>query len=261
MNILFIGDIIGKPGRRIIRELLPSVINRYQIDFCIANAENAASGFGITRNVIRELLDMGVDCLTSGNHIWDKKEILEVIHLEPKLLRPANYPEVTPGFTHGIYESNGGHQVGVLNLAGRVFMSCVDCPFQVARRLLPIIKKKSRFIIVDVHAEATSEKIAMGWFLDGQVSAVVGTHTHVQTADERVLPKGTAYITDVGMTGPHDSIIGIRKEIALERFLTQMPQRFTIASGDLWLNAVIVRCEAKTGLAEGIERIRIPLAQ
>ncbi|MGA1791076.1 MAG: TIGR00282 family metallophosphoesterase [bacterium] len=259
MNILFIGDIVGKPGRRIIREILYPLINQYQVDFCIANAENSAAGFGITQSVVHQLLDMGIDCLTSGNHIWDKKEIVEVLNLEPKLLRPANYPQSTPGHSYGLFESKGGHRIGVLNLVGRVFMTCVDCPFQVAEKILPILQKDSRFILVDFHAEATSEKLAMGWYLDGRVTAVVGTHTHVQTADNRILPHGTAYITDVGMTGPFDSIIGIQKEAALNRFLTQIPQKFLIANSNLAMNAVLIECDPKTGHALRIERIQMPL--
>lgn len=259
MNILFIGDIIGKPGRRIIREILYPVLNRYEIDFCIANGENTASGFGITRQLVQELLAMGIDCITSGNHIWDKKEILEVLDLEPRLLRPANYPECTPGNAYGIFESKTGHTIGVINLEGRVFMPCIDCPFRVADKMVEILKKSCKILLVDFHAEATSEKIALGWHLDGEVTAVVGTHTHVQTADERVLPKGTAYITDVGMTGPFDSVIGIKKDAALQRFLTQMPQKFTIASQDLCLNAVAIDCDPDTGMARGIKRIQMPL--
>ena len=259
MNILFIGDIIGKPGRRIVRETLYPLINQHQVDFCVANAENSAAGFGITQSVVHQLLDMGIDCLTSGNHIWDKKEIAEVLNLEPKLLRPANYPESTPGHSYGLFESKGGHRIGVLNLVGRVFMTCVDCPFQVAERVLPILQKESLVILVDFHAEATSEKLAMGWYLDGRVTAVVGTHTHVQTADNRILPQGTAYITDVGMTGPFDSIIGIQKEAALNRFLTQTPQKFLIANSNLAMNAVLIECDPKTGHALRIERIQLPL--
>lgn len=260
MNILFIGDIVGKPGRRIIRELLYPAINQYQADFCIANAENAAAGFGVTHKVVQQLLHMGIDCLTSGNHIWDKREVIEVLNLEPKLLRPANYPQANPGHSYGVFESKGGHKIGVLNLQGRVFMTCIDCPFHAAKRIIPILKKSCQIVVVDIHAEATSEKLAMGWYLDGQVTAVVGTHTHIPTADAKVLPKGTAYITDVGMTGPYDSIIGIKKEAALERFLTQIPQKFTIAKTDLSLNAVLIRCDTETGLALGIERIQLPLS-
>ncbi|MBN2374567.1 TIGR00282 family metallophosphoesterase [bacterium] len=259
MNILFIGDIIGKPGRHVVRELLFPLINKHRIDFCIANAENSAAGFGITQELIHQFLDMGINCLTSGNHIWDKKEVINGLDSEPKLLKPANYPPSTPGNPYGIYESGIGHKVGVLNLEGRVFMPCIDCPFQVAERMLAIIRKQCKVIIVDFHAEATSEKIAMGWYLDGKVTAVVGTHTHVQTADDRILPNGTAYITDVGMTGPFDSVIGIKKEIVLERFLTQMPQKFTLANRDLAMNAALIDCDPETGKARGIERLQIPL--
>lgn len=258
MNILFIGDIIGKPGRRIIQNLLPHITNKYQVDFCIANAENSADGFGTTLKVVTQLLETGIDCLTSGNHIWDKKEIVGDIDKEPRLLRPANYPAETPGRYYGIFTSNTGYDIGVLNLAGRIFMPCLDCPFQIVQKILPDLKKRCKTVIVDFHAEATSEKIAMGWYLDGQVTAVIGTHTHVQTADARILNDGTAYITDVGMTGPFDSIIGIKKEIVLERFLKQMPQKFNVASGDLNLNAVLIESDNKTGKATAIKSLQIP---
>ncbi|MEW6335280.1 MAG: TIGR00282 family metallophosphoesterase, partial [Thermodesulfobacteriota bacterium] len=212
MKILFIGDIVGKPGRRAVRELLPGIVEDHRIDLVIANCENAAAGFGVTGEVIEELQDCRIDVLTSGNHIWDKKEILEIIEGCDRLLRPANYPAGAPGRGCLVMTAPGGLRVGVINLAGRVFMHPLDCPFRTADREIGTLKSRADVIIVDMHAEATSEKIAMGWYLDGRVGAVVGTHTHVQTADERILPGGTGYITDAGMTGPFDSVIGIRRE-------------------------------------------------
>jgi len=257
MNILFIGDIIGRPGRRAVRELIPSLIEDRRIDLVIANCENAASGFGVTRDIVEELYRCRIDVLTSGNHIWDKKEVIEFIEEYEYLIRPANYPEGTPGFGSVIMPCLSGIQVGVLNLAGRVFMHSLDCPFKTAQREIEQLRRRTKIILVDMHAEATSEKQAMGCFLDGQVSAVVGTHTHVQTADEQILPQGTAYITDVGMTGPFDSIIGTKKDVVLERFLLQMPNKFDVAKGDIRLQGVLITVEDSTGRSLGIERISI----
>jgi len=215
MQILFIGDIIGKPGRRAVRELLPRIAADAGVDFVIANCENAAAGFGVTRDVVEELYRCGVHVLTSGNHFWDKKEVLEFVEDYETLLRPANYPAGVPGWGSALMPTASGEFVGVLNLSGRVFMAPLDCPFRTADRELARLEKKARIIIVDVHAEATSEKQALGWYLDGRVSAVIGTHTHVQTADACIRPGGTAYLTDAGMTGPFDSVIGIGREIIL----------------------------------------------
>src|SRR5262249_13083519 len=215
MNILFIGDIVGRPGRELVRRGLPALVEHHEIDLVIANAENAAAGFGITREIGDDLLDWGVDVMTSGNHIWDKKEALDYIGAEPRLLRPANYPAGAPGNGSYVARTRTGQTAGVVNVIGRVFMLNIDDPFQVVLREIDALKQRTRVVFVDFHAEATSEKIAMGWHLDGRVTAVVGTHTHVQTADERILPKGTAYLTDVGMTGPHDSIIGVDIQAAL----------------------------------------------
>jgi len=256
MRILFIGDIVGKPGRRAVRELVPKIKKRDDVEFVIANGENVAGGSGITPALTDELFGYGVDVLTSGDHIWKRKEIVESIDSEPRLLRPANYPKGDPGSGSAIVESTFGTVVGVLNLIGRVFMQAVDCPFRVAKEEVDRIKKKARVIIVDMHAEATSEKIALGWYLDGLVSAVVGTHTHVQTADEKILPGGTAFITDAGMTGPFDSVIGRKKEQILTRFITQMPARFEIAEGDVELHGVILDIDEKTGKANSIKRIQ-----
>lgn len=257
MKFLFIGDIVGKPGRKILFKYLGKLIDQYKINLCIANGENAAGGFGITRKVGQSLFDMGIDVISSGNHIWDKKEALEYIPQEEKLLRPANYPHRAPGSGSYLFQLENGNYAGVLNIAGRVFMGNLDCPFEAADREILKLKKQTNVIIVDMHAEATSEKIALGWYLDGRVSAVVGTHTHVQTADERVLPGGTAYLTDVGMTGPVDSVIGMDKEAAIYRFTTSLPKKFSVAGGDVQLNAVVVEIDSKSGFAREIKRIQL----
>jgi len=260
MKILFIGDIVGKPGRRAVRELLPWIVEEKRIDLVIANCENAAAGFGVTSEIVEELYGCHIDVLTSGNHIWDKKEIMDVVEGYEKLLRPANYPAGTPGRGSVVVATPGGIRVGVVNLAGRVFMNSLDCPFHTADREIEKIKSKARVIIVDMHAEATSEKIAMGWYLSGRVAAVLGTHTHVQTADERILPGDTAYITDVGMTGPFDSVIGIKKEVILQRFLLQIPNKFDVAKGDARLQGVTVEIDPD-GRAKGIERVNVSLKE
>jgi len=255
MRVLLIGDIVGLPGCRAVAELLPGIVSDYKIDVTIANAENAADGFGLTQTLAGELFACGVQLLTSGNHIWDKRNIVKFIEKDNRLLRPANFPAETPGRGSGIIE-NGPARIGVLNLAGRVFMDSLDCPFRTARREIDLLREKTPVIIVDMHAEATAEKIALGWFLDGSVSAVLGTHTHVQTADEKILPQGTAYITDVGMTGAADSVIGIKKEQALKRFLTQMPAHFTTAENDVQLQGVWVEIDPASGKSRRIERIQ-----
>ena len=256
MRILFVGDIVGRPGRQLIKSGLAAIVSRHEIDFVIANAENAAAGAGVTREIGDDLLDMGVEVMTSGNHIWDKREAFDYIGAEPRLLRPANFPAGAPGNGSYVARTQHGVSVGVINVMGRVFMTAsLDDPFATALKEIEAVRQRARIVFVDFHAEATSEKIAMGWHLDGKVTAVVGTHTHVQTADERVLPKGTAYLTDVGMTGPHDSIIGVQVEPSLNRFLTGLPQRFEVASGNPRLNAVIIDANEKTGLATDIERL------
>jgi len=267
MRILFIGDIFGRPGRAIVRDRLPGLVKQHSVDLIIANGENAAAGFGITPPLVEELFELGIDVITTGNHIWDKREIIDYFEAADgnphsparRVLRPANYAPGTPGW--GMYEgSKNDVQYAVIDLQGRVFMASNDDPFRVADQLLKEIKAK--IVFVDIHAEATSEKMSLGWYLDGRVSAVVGTHTHVPTADERVLPNGTAYITDVGMTGPYDSVIGVNKEQILARFLNNMPARFEAASGDVRLCAVIVDCDEATGRARTIERlmVRDPIA-
>jgi 2',3'-cyclic-nucleotide 2'-phosphodiesterase len=257
MRILFIGDIVGRPGRELVRTGLHGLVEHYRVDFVIANAENAAAGFGITREIGDQLLDWGVDVMTSGNHIWDKKEALDYIGAEPRLLRPANYPAGAPGSGSYLARTRDGRSIGVVNAMGRVFMLNIDDPFQVVPREIEALRKRTRIVFVDFHAEATSEKIAMGWHLDGQATAVIGTHTHVQTADERILPKGTAYLTDVGMTGPHDSIIGVEVEPALNRFLTALPQKFETATGNPRLNAMLVEADEASGRATDIERVSL----
>ncbi|MCL2669462.1 MAG: TIGR00282 family metallophosphoesterase [Syntrophaceae bacterium] len=259
MRILFIADIVGKPGRRIVRELLPGLIEEQRIALVIANCENVASGFGVTAEIVEELYSYRVDVLTSGNHMWDKKEILEAVADDEMLLRPANYPEGVPGRGSVVWTGRDGIPIGVLNLSGRVFMNALDCPFRVAEREIAALQKRARIIIVDMHAEATSEKIALGWYLDGQVTAVLGTHTHVQTADERILPKGTACLTDAGMTGPFDSVLGIKKDAILERFLLQMPNKFEVAKRDVRLQGAIVDCDPLSGRAKAIQRLSLSL--
>jgi metallophosphoesterase (TIGR00282 family) len=257
VNILFIGDIMGRPGRDLARRGIPVLVEQHDIDLVVANVENAAAGFGVTRDLGEELRGYGVAVMTSGNHIWDKKEVLEYIPQQPRLLRPANFPAGVPGTGRFLAETSSGQSVGVINVMGRVFMQPLDDPFAVVLKEIESLRAKTRVIVVDFHAEATSEKIAMGWHLDGRVTAVVGTHTHVQTADDRVLPGGTAYITDVGMTGPHDSIIGVEKSAALGRFLNGLPARFEAASGDPRLHAVVIGADPATGKATSITRLSL----
>ena len=259
LKLLFIGDIVGRAGRKVLSEQLLRLVDRKMVDLVVANGENAASGYGLTNKVLRELFDAGVDVVTSGNHIWDKREINDALDREERLLRPANYPPGLPGRGAGVYETAVGIKVGVLNLEGRVFMKNLDCPFRAADDLLEELRQQAAIIMVDFHAEATSEKQALGHYLAGRVSAVIGTHTHVQTADERILAGGTAYLTDVGMTGSQDAVIGNEKEPALERFLTQLPVRLEVAKKDPWLCAVLLTVDEKTGCCEAIERIQAGL--
>ncbi|NOT21193.1 MAG: TIGR00282 family metallophosphoesterase [Nitrospiraceae bacterium] len=257
MKVLFIGDIFGEPGRRALARAVPRLVGQRQIDIVIGNGENAAGGFGITPELAEELFDLGLAVITTGNHAWDKKEILDYFPREPRLLRPANYPVGAPGQGSVVVESAGGEKLGILQLMGRAYMPTLDCPFQTAKKELAALKKRTAAVIVDMHAEATSEKMAMGHYLDGEVVAVVGTHTHVQTADDQILPKGTAYLTDIGMTGPLHSVIGVKKELAIEKFLTGMPRRFEVASGPSVFCAVLLELDARLGKALSIERIRI----
>jgi metallophosphoesterase (TIGR00282 family) len=257
MNILMIGDVVGNPGRSIMKKALPVVFRKYDVDYCVANVENAAGGFGVTKDVCDEILDMGVDCLTTGNHIWDKKEIIGVIDLIPQLLRPLNYPARQPG--RGSHVGKGKRSktpVGTLNLSGRVFMNgAMDDPFALGLAEIERLRAEAKVILVDMHGEASSEKTAIANYFDGLVSAVVGTHTHVPTCDHRILPRGTAYCTDLGMTGPYDSIIGVEKDAVIHRFLTGMPSRFETAKGDARFAAVVVDVDEQTGRARSIDRM------
>ena len=257
MKLLFVGDVVGKPGRRILRDRLSGLVDVHRADYVVVNIENSAGGFGVTAAVLDELEDLPIDCYTSGNHIWDKKEVLALLEEVPNLLRPANYPEGNPG--HGIHvgETAAGIPVATMNLEGQVFMKALDSPFKVADRLLAGLSPAVKVVLVDFHAEATSEKQAMGFYLDGRVSAVVGTHTHVPTADERILPEGTAFLTDAGMTGPYNSIIGMRTDKVLRRFLLQSRSAFEVAKRDVRLAGVVVDVDETTGKARGIERILI----
>lgn len=251
MNILFIGDIVGNPGRDAVKALLKPLIQEYAIDLTIANAENAAGGKGLTKEVAVELFAAGIEFMTMGNHVWDQRSIMKYIEEEARLIRPANYPIGAPGKGYG-YVRVKGKKVGILNLSGRVFLPSLEDPFSGAIRWTNEIRRETPIILVDFHAEATSEKVALGWFLDGKVSAVLGTHTHIQTADARVLEQGTAYITDVGMTGPRDSVLGVKKEVIINRFLTQLPAKFELANGPLQLNGVVLDIDENTGKARNI---------
>ncbi len=256
IRILMIGDVVGRPGRRAVIENVPGLVRDEKINLTIANGENAAGGNGITREVANELFSAGVEVLTMGNHVWNKKEIFNLIVREERIIRPGNYPPGAPGAGFGRYETKDGVKVGVFNLSGRVFMPGLDCPFRKADEIIAVLREWSNIMLLDFHAEATSEKIAMAYYLEGRVSAVCGTHTHVQTADERVLPGGTAYITDVGMTGPLDSVIGVKKEPVMEKFITQMPRKFEVAVGPYQFNAVVIDIDSQTGRAEDIKRIQ-----
>lgn len=260
MKLLFIGDIVGKIGRNAVKALLPAIVNKYKIDIVIANGENAAGGFGITETLASEIFGYGVQIITTGNHVWDKKEFIPQISKEDRVLRPLNYPPGVPGYGSLLYSLHDGLKVAVVNLSGRVFMSNIDCPFRTGLEEVERLSASTSIIIIDFHAEATSEKIAFGYFLDGKVSAVIGTHTHVQTADEKILDGGTAYITDVGMTGPAHSVIGIEVEQIIQRFLTNMPMRFETAKGKGILCAVIIEIDEKTGRSSAIHRLQLTYA-
>jgi len=258
MNLLFIGDVVGQPGRRAIAGLLPALRQRLKLDLVVANAENIADGAGITRKTANELFAAGVDVLTNGNHAWDKKEALEYIATEPRLLRPHNYPDGTPGTGWFVANLASGHKLGILNLMGNVFMHPhLACPFAAAERALAAKPDDVKMVLVDLHAEVTSEKMAMGWHLDGRVSAVVGTHTHVPTADERILPRGTGYITDVGMTGCYDSVIGMDTQKSLKRFVQKLPERFEVAEGTGTICGVLLDLNEHSGLCRNITRLRV----
>ncbi len=257
MKILFIGDVVGRPGRQIAARLLPRLITRFNIDLCIANCENAAAGFGLTPKVYEQLKAMEIAVITSGNHIWNKREIYPLLDEQEVLLRPANYPEGVPGHGSCVVSTPGRARVAVLNLMGRVFLPAIDCPFRCADTAVAKLREETDVVLVDFHAEATSEKIAMGWFLDGRVSAVLGTHTHVQTADATILPGGTAYMTDLGMTGPRNSVIGVNKNIIIEKYLYQIPKRFDTAKGPGILSGAVLDIDGKTGRANSILPLRM----
>ena len=256
MNILFIGDIVGNPGREALKKLLPDLKKEFALDFVIANAENSAGGSGITPKVAEELFSSGADVLTSGDHIWKKRDVFEIINEDERILRPLNFPSGAPGRGACVYKTKSGKKIGVINVNGRVFMEALECPFRTAIAAQEELARETKVIIVDIHAEATSEKVALGWYLDGKASAVLGTHTHIQTADERILPEGCAYITDVGMTGPYDSVIGRRTEDVLERFLSSIPTRFEVAEENVQLAGVVLDIDEDTGKARSIVRIQ-----
>ena len=256
IRMMMIGDVFGRSGRRALRDNIPDLLNEYKIDFIIANGENAAGGKGITRETALEIFNLGVDVITLGNHVWNKKEVIPFLSKEHRLIRPYNYPPEVPGAGFGLFTTKLGDIIGVVNVSGRVFMSELDCPFRCAEQAVSIIEEKTPLIILDFHAEATSEKAALAYYLDGRVSAVCGTHTHVQTADERILEGGTAFITDIGMTGPYESIIGMNKEQVINKFLTQMPHRFDAVDGLYQFNAVIIDINKHTGRAIVIRRIQ-----
>lgn len=260
MKLLFIGDVVGEQGRSVLARHLSQIVARHGVDCVVVNGENAAGGFGITPKIAEAFFELGVHAITTGNHVWDKKEILDYIVGQPRLLRPANYPAAAPGAGSVLVEANG-HQVGVIQVMGRVFMPMTDCPFQAVRREVEYLRSETKIIFVDIHAETTSEKRAMGWYLDGEVSAVMGSHTHVQTADEEILPKGTGYLTDAGMTGPYHSVIGIQREASLQRFLTGMPARFEVAGGPCMINGAVVEIDAETGRATAVERVLVKEAE
>lgn len=257
-NLLFIADVIGSPGREVVRHLLPELRRRHDLHLVVCNCENSAAGYGVTRDTAHDLFEAGCDVLTGGNHLWDKKDSIPYIADEPRLVRPANLPPGTPGQGWRVFRAANGVPVAVVNLIGRVFMREADCPFRAADAILEAAKREAKIVFVDLHAEASAEKVAMGWHLDGRASVVVGTHTHVQTADDRVLPKGTAFVSDAGMTGGFDSVIGMDRDAALRRFTTLLPERLQPADGDLRLNAVLVRVDEATGRAESIQRLQVP---
>ncbi len=257
MKVLFIGDIVGKTGRNAVKALIPSVVNKYKVDLVIANGENAAGGFGITDKIADELFGYGVHVITTGNHVWDKKEFIPQISKIDRVLRPLNYPPGVPGYGSLLYPMNNGKKVAIINLSGRVFMSNIDCPFRTGKEEVEKLAEHTNIIIIDFHAEATSEKIAFGYYMDGKVSIIIGTHTHVQTADEKILPGGAAFITDVGMTGPAHSVIGIEIDQIIQRFLTNIPMRFETAKGEGVFSAVVVEINEDTGKSTAIQRLQL----
>ena len=260
MNILVIGDIVGKPGRAIIKALLSKIQKENDITFTIANAENAAGGRGLTRDIKDELLAVGIDVLTMGNHVWDNKNIFNFIDDEPRLIRPINYPGDCPGQGVHIYQTAFNKKIAVINASGRIYLPALDCPFQTVNEVVDDLQTKVDYIIIDFHAEATSEKMAFAYYLDGKVSAVLGTHTHIQTADEKILPGGTAYITDLGMTGPVDSILGMEKQPIIDKFINARPARFEVANGPMQMQGVILKFDEESNLATQIQRFSYSLS-
>lgn len=258
MKLLFVGDVVGKPGRRALAKILPRLVDEHLVDYTVVNIENSAGGFGVTPAVLAEFEQLPIDCFTSGNHIWDKKDGVEMLDLEPRLLRPANYPEGAPGAGLYVGETAAGIPVATINLEGQVFMKALDSPFRVAEALLAGLDDKIKVILVDFHCEATSEKQAMGFFLDGRVSVVVGTHTHAPTADERILPQGTAFQTDAGMTGPYESVIGMKHDKVVRRFLTQLKAPFEVAKQDVRLAGLLIDVDESKGMARSVERLLVP---
>ncbi len=259
VNILFIGDVVGKPGLQMVTHMLKGFIGKYSIDFVICNGENVHNGKGMSKEGLHQLREAGVDVVTGGNHTWNNFNFFDTLKTDPNVLRPQNYPKGAYGKGFGLYQlPKGLGSIAVINLQGRTYMSPIDCPFRTADWLIKQVKDQARCIIVDMHAEATAEKIALGWYLDGRVSAVLGTHTHVQTADERILPKGTAYCSDTGMTGPHHSVIGMQIKAATDRFLFQTPHKYECAEDDVHISAILLQLDPETGKATGIERIFYP---
>ncbi|MCF8011973.1 MAG: TIGR00282 family metallophosphoesterase [Clostridiales bacterium] len=256
MRVILIGDVVGRPGRKAVKDNLPDLITEFKLDLIIANGENAAGGMGLTKDTAKELFDSGIDIITMGNHVWNKKEMLNYISQDENIIRPANYPPGTPGNGYLVYKARNDVKAAVFNLSGRVFMDPLDCPFRKADEILNTLQEDINVIILDFHAEATSEKVSMGRYLDGKVSAVCGTHTHVQTADECILPRKTAYITDIGMTGPCESVIGFKTSVIISKFIKQIPEKFEVASGLYQFNAVIIDFDERTGEAENIHRIQ-----
>ena len=258
VTVLFIADIFGKPGLKITEQLLPELRERYQIDLVVANGENGVDGKGLTEKVVEQYLELGIGVITGGNHIWDNPGIYKVWHKDHRVLRPANYPVPNPGRGAIVVEIDRDVSIGVISLQGRTFMYPIDCPFRTADAILRHFHHKAKIVLVDFHAEASAEKMALAWYLDGRVSAVIGTHTHVQTADERILPGGTAYITDAGMTGPFNSVIGMKKEVAIKRFMRQIPIRFEPAESDVHFSGLLIKIDSQTGKAVSIERLFLP---
>jgi 2',3'-cyclic-nucleotide 2'-phosphodiesterase len=258
ISILFIADIVGKPGYDAIASFLPSLLTKYRVDICIANGENGANGNGLSIDVARKYFDLGIDVITGGNHSWMFADFRRYLDTSNKALRPFNYPPDAPGNGSTLFKTKRGHVIAVLNLQGRTFMYPIDCPFRTGLEEVERLKQNTKIIFVDMHAEATAEKIALGWYLDGHVSALVGTHTHVQTADERILPKGTAFISDAGMTGSFDSVIGLETDVAIKRFVTQIPERYKTATSNNRVNGVVIKADVNTGRAKSIERINLP---